>query len=88
MNENNDDASNLIVKNSAFVTKDSYLEDYIENRTENIYEKVDGDSKTMGFHGGTQYAQVQEFSPWIQDHIIDRCFISSGKLFFLMFISL
>ena len=34
---------------------------------------------TMGFHGGTQYAQVKEFSPSIQDNNIDRYWISPGK---------
>ena len=34
---------------------------------------------TMGFHGGTQYAQVKEFSPSIQDNNIDRYLISPGK---------
>ena len=33
----------------------------------------------MGFHGGTQYAQVKEFSPSIQDNNIDRYLISPGK---------
>ena len=39
----------------------------------------------MGFHGGTQYAEVNEFSPWIQDNNIDRYLISPGKYFFLIF---
>ena len=43
MNENIDDDSNIIVKHSALVKNDSYPEDNIENNTENIDEKVDGD---------------------------------------------
>ena len=43
MNENVDDDSNIIVKHSALVKNYSYPEDNIENNTENIDEKVDGD---------------------------------------------
>ena len=46
MNENVDD-SNIIVKHSTFVTNDSYLEDDIENKTENKDEKGDGDSNDI-----------------------------------------
>ena len=43
MNKNVDDDSNIIVKHSALVKNDIYPEDNIENNTENIDEKVDGD---------------------------------------------
>ena len=39
MNENFDDDSNIIVKHSALVKNDSYLEDNMESKMGNIYEK-------------------------------------------------
>ena len=47
MNENVDDDNNIIVKHSALVTNDSCLEYNIENKKENIDEKVDGDSNDI-----------------------------------------
>ena len=40
MNENVDDDSNINVKHSVFVTNYSYLEDNIENKTENKDENM------------------------------------------------